>query len=211
MNQLIVGELLDADFPSMPKADRKRVQLALCGLVQTLAPDMVLSIETQRGYLMALQDLGADGIEAACALAARNWKPGYGRKFPAPVELRELVEGTVYERAAAAWELVAEAMERHGAHNSVAFADPRISRAIARCGGWVLFCEKPDVWAQRDFLAAYQILLGQSNVQPVRLPGLWENRGDPFKVRHIGGQSVPKLGSRDPAVTGLATRLQKRL
>lgn len=169
-----------------------RVQIALDALWQTLCSDKgVMPLETQRCYALALEDLGADAIETACRLAMRNCK-----WFPKPVELREMVCGTIGQQAEAAWLKVVQAIEDHGGYASVSFDDPVISHAINACGGWMAICEKPETWLRKDFIAVYRELAGKA-VQPVKLLGI--------HARNNGQKSgqVAKIGSHFGSVPGI--------
>ena len=173
-----------------------KIQVAFCELFQALSKseNSVMSLPKQRVYLRALEDLGFEKIIQACRLAERSCK-----WFPSPAELRELVLGSPDQRAEIAWEAVSDAMSRYGAYRTVAFDDPIISRAIARCGGWISICDKSVTWLKKDFINSYKLLDNGQPIRPIRLPGIHEVRNE--RLAKVHGNSQPKIdGGRNTVV-----------
>lgn len=109
-------------------------------------------------YRIGLSDLPADIVEKAASVAVRE------RKYmPTASEIRELA-GCVRreDRPLLAWMAVERAIGAVGSYKSPDFDDRIINAAIRSIGGWVRLCglggNELDVWARREFLAAYGAL-----------------------------------------------------
>ena len=174
------------------KAEKKKFQMAICGLWQTLNPTGgVLPIETQRGYLMAMQSLSIEEAQSAIGQASSMFK-----WFPKPVELIALVRGSTSQRSEIAWSKVVAAMDQAGCSSAVEFDDPAISHAIKNLGGWIGLCNRPksnDNWTRKEFVAAYQNFDGVA-LRPARLRGHSGRVVSWRDGRRITDQSVKRVG-----------------
>lgn len=109
-------------------------------------------------YRIGLEGLSPDDVEKAAVVALRE------RKYmPTPSELRELSgRGRRDDRPLLAWMAVSKAISAVGAYASPDFDDLIINATIRAIGGWVRLCglggNELDVWARREFLAAYATL-----------------------------------------------------
>ena len=109
-------------------------------------------------YFEALVDLPLETVRAGLIQARRASK-----FFPKPAELRELVTGSVEDRARAAWRRVLGAIEHVGTYESVDFRDRMIHAVVEAMGGW------DGTWAwdradgpellglERDFVSLYRL------------------------------------------------------
>lgn len=86
-------------------------------------------------YFDGLKDFAIEQVAAAVNQAVRT------KKFwPKVAELRELIEGSVDDRAAQAWAAFLEAAA-DGGQASIRFSDPAAARAVdAVFGGWIQAC-----------------------------------------------------------------------
>ena len=125
-------------------------------------------------YFEALADLPLDAVSAGLRLARRSL-----RFFPKPAEIRDLVLGSVEDRAREAWRRVLAALEHVGTYESVDFGDPVTHAAIEAMGGWhqAWAWERADgpelLGFERDFVSLYRLYAqrGPSRVPPVALLG----------------------------------------
>ena len=110
------------------------------------------------GYFEALMDLPLDAVLAGLRHARRST-----RFFPKPAEVRELVQGSVEDRAREAWRCVLGALEHVGTYESVDFGDPLIHAAVEALGGWhqAWAWERADgpelLGYERDFVSLYRL------------------------------------------------------
>ena len=87
--------------------------------------DTKLSAARRTAYFEALADLDWLAVEVAMRCAMRQCK-----FFPKPAELRELIEGTLKERAEQAWLEVNEIFRDYGPHHGLLCQDPLFAEAI---------------------------------------------------------------------------------
>ncbi len=103
------------------------------------------------------RELGADGAVKAIEYAFTH--KTYG--FPKPGELIEGLRGDGEEQALIAWEQLLEAFHRAGPHDSVLFADAKITRVVESMGGWLQVCQWPEEevkFRRQEFLKSYRAL-----------------------------------------------------
>lgn len=84
---------------------------------------------------------------------------GHSPYMPKPSDIREILEGSEDDRAAAAWAQVIRAMGRWGYWDSVRFPDPAIHYAITQMGGWIRLCatitDDTEPFRKKDFAGYY--------------------------------------------------------
>ena len=113
------------------KGDKKRLQVAIVSLWQLHNPKGAeLPIETQRAYLMALQDLEVSDVETACVRAMQVCK-----FFPKPVELRDLAGHSLDSKIQIAWGFLQDALRVYGQVDAVSFGDRVLAVTIRQMGG----------------------------------------------------------------------------
>lgn len=107
-----------------------------------------MTIEAFRG---ALADLDMDEVIAAGEQWVRT-----GRKFPVPVELRELTGGSREAEAQEAWE---EVLRLASNSRAAKHSDPVAEECVRQLGGWIALGQRdPEqlrVWTRKEFLALY--------------------------------------------------------
>lgn len=74
------------------------------------------------------------------ALTRHATHPDRGQFAPKPADLVRLLDGSITDRAAAAWGKALDAASRVGAYTDVVFDDPAIHAVIEDMGGWPKFC-----------------------------------------------------------------------
>src|SRR3990167_4598232 len=110
------------------------------------------------GYFEALMDLPLDAVLVGLRHARRST-----RFFPKPAEVRELLEGSVEDRAREAWRRVLGALEHVGTYESVDFGDPLIHGVVEALGAWSQAwawdrAEGPELLGlERDFVSLYRL------------------------------------------------------
>lgn len=93
--------------------------------------DRTLTANVLELYFGALSDLTLEDATEACKQAALTLK-----FFPKPVELRELVAGTMQDQADKAWALLMAALDQGaGQYHSAYIDDGALAGAIVRCWG----------------------------------------------------------------------------
>jgi hypothetical protein len=118
-----------------------------------------------RGYWLALNDLELCDINRACKALLTTTTSTYGR-MPTPAQVRLHSTGSDPEALAAhAWNVVVQAIARHGTWTGVDFDDARINAAVRAVGGWrelgATNNEQLD-WRRREFMAAFQGYMTQA-------------------------------------------------
>lgn len=138
----------------MTPADRPRLSRALLVLSETF--NEPISEVRAEAYFVALADIDIDVIELAVRHALRSCA-----FFPKPVELRNLVSGSLEDRAELAWAEVLKEVRRVGWCGKPVLTAEAEAAVNAIWGGWVPLCEQlpadgPELigWAKR-FKATY--------------------------------------------------------
>lgn len=164
----------------MIEDDRTRFARQMTVLSVTF--DREISDELGEIYFRAGADFSIAQFERAVALAVAEC-----RFFPKPVELREMIEGTAGDRAAAAWEIALNACRRAGYFKSVLFIDGFIGQALATVfGGWLEFCDAMHpVYRAADDVSF-------EDREAARL----ERRVPESRLIQIGGLSAEMIASR---------------
>ena len=201
----------------MTNQDRTRFAKAINSAA--LLFDRTLSDPVIDLYFRALEDLPIESVEAAIMRSIQE-----NTFFPKPAELRQVVLGSVADRAEVAWQAAWAAYQKAGYYDTVLFQDGAIARAIqAVYGGWVQFSEasrtlSPEmIQAKRkEFLSTYR-RESERGKEPMRLPGhveiensntvsTWtrDRYGDTYRQRVYvvtseGGRFVEALYSRSDA------------
>ena len=119
-------------------------------------------------WISSLEDIPPARLDAAFKALVKRWKPDFGRKFPAPADLRSLLD-TAEEKgfelkAQSEWTNLLSWIEsnyfpdsgvRHGAPQ----LSPAVHHAARAAGGFAYIerCpEKELTWCRKTFLAAYK-------------------------------------------------------
>lgn len=84
----------------------------------------------------ALADIPIEEIDRSVG----RWVSVVGKKFPTPVEIRELISGDPAANSNQALETLHEAMGASGAYKSVSFQDVYLQTCIEHFGGWTEVC-----------------------------------------------------------------------
>ena len=100
--------------------------------------------------------------------------------FPKPVELIELIQGKLEDKAEIELSKVVNAIRRHGAYSSIVFDDPVTMAVIQNgFGGWIKLCdellEHELKWFRKDFLRIWQAYHAQGMKSYGKLTGLHES------------------------------------
>ena len=171
------------------------------------------------GYFEALSDLPVDTVLEGLRQARQRC-----RFFPKPAEVRDLILGSVEDRAREAWRRVLGALEHVGTYETVDFGDPVTHGVIEALGGWHQAwtwdrAEGPELLAlERDFVSLYRLysergpgrrppaaLLGQHTLHNRQLGATL--RGEMPTERAVlvdGGGYLAKVRALDPAPVPLA-------
>src|SRR5215510_13511446 len=89
-------------------------------------------------FTRAIEDLPFDAVKAAANSHARH-----STFFPKPVDLRELVEGNLDDRAEQAWNALLPLIHRVGYTGTPKWTDPAMERAaLSLFGSWRRLCEQ---------------------------------------------------------------------
>lgn len=158
----------------MDKQDSIRIVSAVNALAEFFKES--LSELRLEFYVSAIEEFSPEQVEAAAREAVKTL-----RFFPKPVELIDLIQGSVGDRAEQAWQIAWEAYRRAGYYESVLFEDGAIGRTIQIVfGGWIQFSEtsrtlSPEMFQARrkEFLSTYK-RESRHLREPVRLQGHYE-------------------------------------
>jgi hypothetical protein len=116
-------------------------------------------------WILALADLDVDSLNAAFRKLLQTWKPDFGRKFPAPGDLRAFLDSArttaLTEEAERAW-LTTLALIRVNYHPDIGWSGSeftkQVENAILAAGGtrylWNASAEQ-RIWAKKEFVASY--------------------------------------------------------
>jgi hypothetical protein len=176
------------------KEDRRQLQLALCGMWQLMTPGAEMPIETQRAYLMALEDLDIKQVHSAIYRLMRTSK-----FFPKPVEIRELCGDSSDAEIQAAWKELQQALDRFGSVDVVTFANPVLAATVKAMGGLVVLAQMPlkefNSFGWHRFKEAYNGLRNSaSNTNAIEFRTLRKTLNAQPKQLAIGGPSErPRL------------------
>jgi hypothetical protein len=136
--------------------DHKRFASNMNGLAEIFGTE--LSELKLSFYAKVLERFTDEQVEKAVMMATQTLE-----FFPKPVQLIELIEGKSQDRAVMAWDVLLNAIRRHGSYQSVLFADPKITKTVELMGGWLQACsmtEDETKWRMADFLKIYQGIAG---------------------------------------------------
>ena len=107
----------------------------------------------------ALADLSIEEIDRAIG----RWVAVSGKKFPVPVDIRELIQGDPNSNATLSLETLKRAMVSSGAYKSVCFTDEALMVAVENHGGWIEACRsyrelrvKEVSYWEHEFKQVYQ-------------------------------------------------------
>lgn len=192
-----------------------------------------MSREQSSAWFTMLSDLTFEQLKAGIVTTIRDYKFA---GFPPIGVIRDncgVKSGHIQakDKPTLAWEAVRRAINRVGAYDSPKFDDAVINAALRSLGGWVAVCDwtvEELPWRQKEFMAAYASLAGVQVEAEIcgRLAGIAEKENGPvLPVREVdvgclttGGVGerrliddrgeVQALPVRDPAIAGLAKRLE---
>lgn len=194
------------------QSERDRIQLALCSLWEVLSPPgsgRELPIETQRLYLVALDQLTTDEIVTACSEAMKRCK-----FFPKPAELIEMVRKSPRLSAIEAWTLVIDHCVGHIARKGPLDFGPLTNAAVRAIGGIDKLLTGTTTEHQNftrpNFLRAYDEL-AQADTSDISGAVLIADGAEGKPVQRIGQAATdrPRIESKpDDAVTELAGKLR---
>lgn len=181
--------------------DEQRKVIAITAMAENF--NRSLSDAAIKMFVASLKDVPASDVERAATQAVSTCE-----FMPVPAKIRELagVGGTkVEDRAILAWMAVERAVASLGAYRSVDFDDKIINAAIRAQGGWAALCARSgedfDIWAKKDFLASYAILV-RSGASPEMLAPL-QGLGGSGPVRTITGEYIEHTAPTVEVQTGL--------
>jgi hypothetical protein len=132
--------------------------------------------------------------------------PDAGQFMPKPADLIRMLGGTSSDAALQAWAKVERAIRRVGGHDSVAFDDPLIHRAIDDMGGWVKLCATTEdelPFRARDFQNLYRGFAMRREIPtyPPHLIGRFEAQN-----RQSGQPVAPPVLIGEPAACRLVLK-----
>ena len=194
------------------QSERDRIQLALCSLWEVLSPPgsgRELPIETQRLYVVALDQLTTDEIVLACSAAMSQCK-----FFPKPAELIALVRKPTRLSALEAWSLVIEHCVGRIARKGPLDFGPLTNAAVRAVGGIDRLLSgttsEHESFTRPRFIEAYEQL---AQVDDSELSGavLIADSAEGNPIQRIGqaASDRPRIESKpDDAVTELAGKLR---
>jgi len=115
-----------------------------------------LTIALTTAYMRTLERFSMQEVESAFGKAMTTM-----RFFPKPVELIELITGSVGDIAEIEAAKVLEAIKRNGGNASVVFDNATSQAVIVQAfGGWVKMCRElmasDEKWFMKDFIRTYQ-------------------------------------------------------
>lgn len=172
----------------MTEDDRPHFAEAMHAMAETFN-EPVSDIRAE-AYFDALMDLPLETVNAAVRLSLRTC-----RFFPKPVELRELVEGSVTQQADLAWGELLQQIRRVGYIGTPTFTHPAILETVRQVwGGWSQLCETlpsegPELvgW-MKQFKAAYGTVSAREAIAAATLGALPE--GLRHQVKQIASAKV---------------------
>ena len=145
---------------------------------------------TLRAYLLALDDLPIQAIEAAAHRAMRTCE-----FFPTARAIRDLAAPSTADAALIAWAAVDEATSRVGGYKSPDFLDPVVNAVIRNMGGWERFCTATvtefDTWLRKEFLRVYELIAKR---------GVGDEEGAPLVGLHERHNRLIGFSDRDTTV-----------
>lgn len=127
-----------------------------------------------RIYFQALQDLPIKDVEASVPALSKTKTI---RTFPLPAEVREATRGNIQDQAVAAFDVLLNAIQRHGFYQSVEFRAGIIGKCVDALGGWAKVCEwtvDERKWNRREFEKLYRAYSVTGVVGPVKCVGEFE-------------------------------------
>jgi hypothetical protein len=142
----------------------QRYRLAISAMAATFRQEATEALF--EGYRLGLEGLAIDAIERAVKRAIQTSK-----FMPSAAELRELAGDMLpADRAVRAWDIVRQAMRRHGEGPSLDFDDPAINATIHNLAdNWEAFIDRweaeGETWLRKDFERAY-VSLCRSGLRP---------------------------------------------
>jgi len=176
------------------KEDRRQLQLALCGMWQLMTPGAEMPIETQRAYLMALEDLDIKQVHSAIYRLMRTSK-----FFPKPVEIRELCGDSSDAEIQAAWKELQQALDRFGSVDVVTFANPVLAATVKAMGGLVVLAQMPlkefNSFGWHRFKEAYAGLRNTPTSNAIEFRTLRNTNGEAKRLAIGGPAERPRLTS----------------
>lgn len=155
--------------------DRERPEFAKALAVLSQAHNESVNELRAEAYWLALNDIPLVDFQRACFRAMREL-----RFFPKPVELRDLVFGSVQDAIESAWTSWRNAARRLGGTTSVAFSDAALAETLKQIfGGWPEACAcelSPEMWSakRKEFERVYRLMREKSWSAPHMLAGSHE-------------------------------------
>lgn len=147
----------------------------------------------------ALSDLSLAEVRAALDAHVRD--PERGQYAPKPADVIRHARPAPAATAAAAWDMLVEAIRRHGHWSDVVFPDRRIHAVVADMGGWLRVCrwsEDELPYRERDFAARY-LACREAREYPPVLRGMGTDGsapalvGDSRACRAVAGDALLRL------------------
>ena len=159
----------------MNNNDKKQFAGLMVGLSEVY--DKEITQPLMQLYFESLKDYSIKEVSAAFTRHIKT--PDSGRFFPKPADVIQMLEGSADDKALLAWSKVREAIERHGAYESIVFDDKIIHKVIFELGGWLYLCEckESDIsFKANEFMKRYRAytVKGLSGHIPSKLIGLTE-------------------------------------
>lgn len=209
----------------MQKSDLTDFTKIILTLAEVFAEPM--SDPRMQAYFAALEDLTIEQVERAVNHLMRSAK-----FFPKPAEIRELIEGSIDDRAAAAWSRLVQAIEKGGPYASLHVDDLALADAILRTfGGWIEACNRLPVPGdpmyanlQKQFAAYYRAASRHGVDAPRYFAGLHEagnrqnagvwNREFPVLMQSVvivSGERVFKRNLEFDGRTGALTESSRKM
>lgn len=180
----------------MDSRDKKEFLKILTGLAELF--DKKISDALFGIYWQALEDLSlGDFNRAANSLALT------AKFFPKPAEFREQILPAMSAQAAIAYKKLEDAFSSAGVYRTVVFDDPVIHAVVENLGGWMHYCNLPEVevkWYRKEFEKHYAnfapLIAAKRLKPPTMLFGVFafeENTTDESKTPRLIGDHQKAL------------------
>jgi hypothetical protein len=186
----------------MTDADRQEFALRITALGAARRAELTEAVF--EALWLGLEDLSLEELSRAVESAIRQG----GRWLPSAEELRQLAgQQPLDAKAIRAWNIMRQAIQRHGPYRTVDFDEPAINATVRTLGGWVRLCstdtEEMDRYIRREFERIYRELsrTGVTDEEAAPVPGIFASH-----ERVVPADAAPRR-----VITGLAPTAVMRI
>lgn len=180
----------------MTEQDRAAFVTQLTGLAELF--DKKITDTLFDIYWQVLEDLSLEDFKRAVNSLALTAK-----FFPKPAEFREQILPDMSAQAAIAYKKLEDAFSSAGVYRTVVFDDPVIHAVVENLGGWMHYCNLPEVevkWYRKEFEKHYAnfapLVAARRLKPPTMLFGVFafeENATDESKTPRLIGDHQKAL------------------